>query len=485
MIILAILAILPYFQRFLPILTAQVPPTPTPIPTPSVRTSATVTVDGTQWGVSTCYIGAVEGTSRFAIEDIRDLGISTYRLYGGMPRWETQDDDGIYGFPSIDQIKADPNIINWAAWDKVMTNPPNGSDYSWDPNLPRWQGNAKTLLGQLQKDNIRTVITLRNRDDQKNPQWAPNPPQTMADWNEWWEHVFALTYWLNVRNHYQVNDFEIHNEPNIKEQGWAGSESDYFTFAQYTHDAIDYVYKTYLPGQIYHIYGPATSAVSIGNGINMPHDMLKQTPNTFNGISTHIYDKNVSPYVEKLHTWLHETGHDDYPIWLTEWGSYFKEYNSVPFSTTLLTNLIRESSPGKDYVYGSHIFSLYDYDKQFTGLIDYKGQHRPAYYAIRMGIRALQGCRPTYKSVVDRKSLHAITTVDKDHNLYLLITNEDSKNYYDVNANLSALRTSGEATMWEFGAAHMDTVAGQPTLTKGHIQFTLPSNGAVLIKIPA
>ena len=29
-------------------------------PTPSVRATATLSVDGSQWGVSTCYIGAVE-----------------------------------------------------------------------------------------------------------------------------------------------------------------------------------------------------------------------------------------------------------------------------------------------------------------------------------------------------------------------------------------------------------------------------------------
>jgi hypothetical protein len=148
----------------------------------------------------------------------------------------------------------------------------------------------------------------------------------------------------------------------------------------------------------------------------------------------------------------------------------------------LLTNLIRASSPGKDYVYGSHIFSLYDYDTTFTGLIDYQGNRRAAYYAMRMGIRALQGCRPTYQSIVNQNSLQAITTIDTDQHIYLLVTNQDSDNWYDVKTDLSALRQSAEGTMWQFDEAHMDTSVGNPQLNNGHITFTIPANGAVLLK---
>ncbi|MEG4074877.1 hypothetical protein QUA30_19640 [Microcoleus sp. Pol14C2] len=60
--------------------------------------------------VSTRYIGAVEGNINFDIKDLQDLGINTYRIYGGMSRWEAEDDDGKYGWPSLDEIKTNPNI---------------------------------------------------------------------------------------------------------------------------------------------------------------------------------------------------------------------------------------------------------------------------------------------------------------------------------------------------------------------------------------
>src|SRR5260370_28609426 len=84
LVILAILAILPYFQRWLPKSPAQTPSTPIPtIPTVRANAYATVAVAGTQWGKSTCYIGAVEGSSRFNISDLKDRGINPYHISGG------------------------------------------------------------------------------------------------------------------------------------------------------------------------------------------------------------------------------------------------------------------------------------------------------------------------------------------------------------------------------------------------------------------
>ena len=74
----------------------------------------TITVSGTPWGLSSVYTGAGEGSARFNINDIVDLGINNYRIWGGMSRWEYEDDDGVYGSPTIAEIKANPEVINWA-----------------------------------------------------------------------------------------------------------------------------------------------------------------------------------------------------------------------------------------------------------------------------------------------------------------------------------------------------------------------------------
>jgi hypothetical protein len=137
------------------------------IPTTIVQAaSATITVSGTPWGVSTCYIGATEGNVRFNVADLQDAGLNTYRIYGGMSRWERQDDDGVYGSPSIDAIKANPNLVNWTWWDNIMTTP-NGSDYHWsgEPGIT-WQGNARTIF-QYRRYHIRPA-DLGNVDNNIN-----------------------------------------------------------------------------------------------------------------------------------------------------------------------------------------------------------------------------------------------------------------------------------------------------------------------------
>jgi len=210
--------------------------------------SGTLTVSGTQLGVTSQYLGANEGSSQFNINDLVDLGINTYRLYGGMSRWEPTNDSSTYGSPSIAQIEANPAVINWAFWDNIMTNPPGGSDYSWSASTGIPPVSAATIIGDLNAHNITPIIVLRNKDNNGNPSWSPNPPVTTNDWNEWWEHVFATVYWFNVRNNFVVDNWEVHNEPNNSGQGWAGTESQYMTFIQYTADAIHWVYSHYLPG---------------------------------------------------------------------------------------------------------------------------------------------------------------------------------------------------------------------------------------------
>jgi hypothetical protein len=451
---------------------------------PAQAASASITVSGTQWGVSTCYLGATEGNVRFDAADITGAGMNTYRIYGGMSRWQAQDDDGVYGAPTIAQIKANPNVINWAWWDDVMTSPPNGSDYWWSGTPgTTWQGNARTIFAGLKAAGIRPVLTIRNVDNNDNPAWAPNPPTTQADWNEWWEHVFATAYWLNVRNDYRVDDFEVHNEPNNGGQGWAGTEAQYFELVQQTRDAIAYVYATYLPGRTFHIYAPVTSG-----GSSWPNDALQQIPQHFDSVDIHNYNSDITGYTQQVHGWMNATGHADYPLWLSEWATYRGGYDNPGTGVkTVINNLIRGSRPGNDHIDGSHLFTFYDWDgfhggfQNFEGLVDSTCAKRATFYAFRLASRGLLGCKPTYQSTASNSNLLAITTRDASGKVYLLVTNSASHTSYTVDANLSALLTSGSGTLYQFDATHLDVVNGNPILSNGHVTFTIPGTAAILI----
>jgi len=451
--------------------------------------NATITVSGTQWGVSTCYLGATEGNVRFNVADLQDIGYNTYRVYGGMSRWEAQDDDGVYGSPTIAQIKADPNAINWAWWDNIMTNPPDNSDYWWSGTPgTTWQGNARTLLQGLKDANIRAVLTIRNVDNNDNPAWAQalNPPNSTEDWNEWWEHVFATVYWLNVRNDYRVDDFEVHNEPNNGGQGFAGTITDYYALVQYTYDAVKYVYDTYLPGRTFHVYAPVTTG-----GSSWPRDVMINAGDYFDSVDIHNYNSDITSYTQQVHGWMNQYNKANAPLWLSEWATYRGGYNGASLAIkTVVNNMIRGSRPGNDYIYGSHLFTFYDWDgfsggfQNFEGLVDINGNRRLTFYAVRMANRALVGCRPTYQSTASNNYLMSITTQDAQGNLYLLVTNTSAKTTYTVDANLSALRQSSTGTMWQFDATHQDVVVGNPVLSNGHVTFTIPGTSAVLLKFP-
>ncbi|MEG3840903.1 hypothetical protein [Microcoleus sp. herbarium14] len=444
------------------------------------QNAAAIKISGTAGAVSTRYIGAVEGNINFDLKDLQDLGINTYRIYGGMSRWEREDDDGKYGWPSIDEIKINPNLINWAYWDKIMTDPPQGSDYSWsgEPGTV-WKGNARTIFNTLKQANIRPVVTIRNVDDTWNPSWALqlNPPRAKEDWNEWWEHVFATVYWLNVRNDYGVDDWEIHNEPDNRAQGWGGTRADYFELVKVAKDAIDFVYKTYLPSRAYRIHGPKT----VG-GSNWPEAALSEIPNYFDTVNVHNYDADISNYTRRVRGWMNATAAAKSPLWVGEWGSYEISYNDFSLALSLIKNLIRGSGPD-NYIYGSHIFCLYDWGKPelAEGLIGKGGKRRAGYYALRMGIRALQGGRPSFFPIANNPDLMAVATLDASNNVYLLAVNDRAKSY-TVSADISALITAGKGTVREFSLRAMDEVVGSLSLKAGNATFSVAGNSAILIK---
>jgi hypothetical protein len=433
-------------------------------------------------GRSTQYIGAVEGNIAFNPDDLDDLGINTYRIYGGMSRWEPEDDDGVYGWPAIADIKLNPNLINWTFWDQAMTRPRYGSDYSWSGKSGEvWSGSAVTLLSTLKAKAIRPVLTLRNVDNSQNPPWAQqlNPPNSEADWNEWWAHVFATVYWLNVRNNYHVDEFEIHNEPDNRDQGWRGSVEDYYELVRVSKDAIDHVYRTYLPDRQYFIHAP----VSLG-GSQWPLKVLRNIPDLFDSLNIHDYDADISVYAKRVRDWANHHGHSQSPLWVGEWGSYTNDYDNYPFALNLIQNMMRASQPSPSYVFGSHIFSLYDWGVRgkHEGLIGLNGKRRLSYYAFRLGTRALQGG----KAVLEIQPMHGqpmtMATQNDDGHLFVLLVNSDQTERA-VTVNVSAHLKTAQGQRWEFSRDRFDESLGSVIAQNGIVEIVTPPESATLLEL--
>ena len=462
-------------------------------PKPPVTAEATIIVSPQQWGVSTRYIGGTEGSARFDIADLVDCGINTLRIYCDMSRFEPVDDDGAYGSPSIAEIKADPNIIPWQRWDEVMNSP-------YSPFVKRTpEVTWRTVFADLSKAGICTVISLRNRDTNLNPSWMAAVPKTEQDWNEWWEYVFAIAYWLNVRNDYRVDDYEVLNEPdNAPQQGWLGTRKEYCEMVKRTKDALDYLYRTYLPGRTYHVHAPVTA------GPNWVRGVLDDAGGSFDSLNVHWYawwDKGE--FVRKMHALLAESGHPDYPIWLSEWGTYDVSYNEWYMGLAMVENLIRFSQPGDDHVYGSHLFSFYDWVYEGNagwGIIKGDGTRHATYYALRLANRALNGAKPTFQATcragvptpansAEDGGLRAIATKNPDGKLNLLVLNWSENVTYNTRADLPEVCRAGvptpaekwAGTIRQFNAQVRDEVVGQTAVEDGISRFAVPPQSVVLV----
>jgi hypothetical protein len=260
--------------------------------------------------------------------------------------------------------------------------------------------------------------------------------------------------------------------------GWGGTRADYFELVKVAKDAIDFVYKTYLPSRTYRIHGPKT----VG-GSNWPASALREIPNYFDTVNVHNYDADISNYTRKVRGWMNGTVRANSQLWVGEWGTYEISYNDLSLALNLIKNLIRGSQPGDNYIYGSHIFCLYDWGKPpaVEGLLGQSGKRRAGYYALRMGIRALQGGKTTFFPITNSSDLMAVATLDTSNNVYLLVVNERAKSYR-VNADISALLKAGNGTVREFSSQKMDEVAGSLTLKGGNASFAVPANSAILIK---
>src|SRR5258708_20853987 len=165
-----------------------------------------------------------------------------------------------------------------------------------------------------------------------------------------------------------------------------------------------------------------------------------------------------------------EEGFANARLWLSEWATYRGGYQNASKGVGLvITNLIRMSSPST-YVYGSHIFTLYDWDgfsggfQNFQGLINGAGTRLSSYYALRIATRALNGCKPTYQSHSTQSNLTAITPKNAAGPYSLLIATNAANTSYTTTVNLSALKSTGTGTEWQYNATHNDGVVGTPSL---------------------
>ena len=450
---------------------------------PAAAASYTITVTGTTSILTEKSIGAVEGCDRFNAADLADGGFKNYRIYAGTSRLETSDDDGVYGSPTIAQIKANPNLIPWTTWDNAF----NRTDgYFWSGTCTG-AGGAQVSLAQmltdLKNNGIAPVVTVRNVDNNNTPVWAQamNPPNTPEDNNEWWEHVFATVYWVNVRNNLMVDDWQVHNEPDNAGQGWAGTQADYIAFTQTTADAINYVYATYLANRPHRIYAPVSTHAN-----DWITASLQSNDSIVDVVDWHRYGPPASEAV-MINGWVSQYNTDGNleDLMISEWGSYRGKYGfgDAMNYAGYLRDHSTQTTPSQ-YVARSEVFPFYDWTTSMTGLVAHDGTRRDAFWAFRLMNRGLNGGKQGYAithNIPSNVTVYAIAAKDQGTGtMYVEVFNRSAQTH-TITLDLSAHATTGTVTYREYSTNVKDAVTGTGTLVAGKVTFNIAKDTIIQV----
>jgi hypothetical protein len=441
----------------------------------------TVTVTATTDGTTEQTIGANEGCVRFNVGDLVDAGFTNYRVYAGMSRVEPQDDDGVFGSPSIAQIQSGgPGTIDWSQWNTEFTRP-DGYFWSSCSPVPGAQISLKDMLTALKANGIRPIVVLRPVDNNGGPAWASqlNPPTTASAQNEWWEFVYGWVYYADVTLGLGVDDWEVHNEPDNSGQGWGGTEQDYLDFTRLTADAIHYVYAHYLPGRTPKVYAPVSTHAN-----NWISDSLAANDDVIDVVDWHRYGPPLAE-AQMIQGWIDQYNSDGVhePLMLSEWGSYRGAYglsDGLNYASYLLDH---DVDGGR--VNESSVFPMYDWTSRMTGLVHGDGSRATAYYAFRLMNRGINGSKTQYvvtTTIPGNVSARAFAAKDSGGTVWSEVLNQGAQTL-TFTLDLGAVgKTSGTVTFHEYSSSHLDTVTGTGTLSGGKVTFSVPAHSIVQVQ---
>lgn len=448
-----------------------------------LQPAGTITVSDTVLGQTTTYIGATEA-GVFFIDDLTDLGINTYRLWTKMDELEWWDDDDAdqgyncnkIGSPTIAQIKADQasgfvNTIPWAWWDEQFT----GTYYTWSGN------SREDVISQCTSNGITPVLVLRNIDDAGGPSncggaWAPDSPITQSDLNEWWEHAFAIAYWLNVKHSYAVTHFEVLNEPDLSSQGWHGTRAEYVQLVATAYDAVKFANDIAGIDTVLHVpvvanYGSTYIAYSLTNA-----------DDEIDVVDYHNYDNDPTTSISAVKSTIANNNPDNTiePIWLSEWGTYTSTYDTLSRAVLTAQQLLTFSA---EAVEGVTIFGMYDWGSPpssgFYGLLSTTRQKTETYYAYRLMTRGLRGGKDRLDFTASGVGGDTMVTA-AGNKLYIVVVNGGAS----IQADISALGvTAGSVSVYEYSSTNKDVIVATPTMTNGQFTFTAPGSGIALAEV--
>lgn len=428
--------------------------------------TVSITVQSTVIDQTPAYYGAVEG-GHWNVADLVDCGMNSIRLYCDMSRIEPTDDDGVYGSPSIAEIKADPSIIPWSVWDERLN----------DATLWGTGVSLAQILADCAANGIQPLLCLRTSDTNMEPAWTPQPPFDAADTNEVWEYAFALAYWINVTQGYGFFEWQSFNEPDRAGQGWTGTTEEYAELVQIWFDAINYANSMAGVPTWNHVgnspgWGPLDAALTYADPESQVADYHYYRHRQFAN-AENADQRDIIYGTDAVHE----------PLWNSEWGTYQTSYDGA-MGMTVADDLYEFSffntgNKYNGYVRGTSIFVMWDWGG-FDGLVNADGSKNASYWSHRLMNRCLQGGKDILQ--VDGAGNALLLATRDATNVYVVVLNNSST----FNVNLSPLGiTNTTATVYNYlDPTHYDVVVDNPEVVDGQVSFDGVSKGVALLVVP-
>lgn len=443
--------------------------------------TVTATVLNTVSGYSPLYIGANEGGA-FSTNHLADSGINLYRIWTTMGELEYYDDDWVadgypgwptypaasyYGQPTPDEVRTNAAAIHWTVWDDAFTRS------RWTTGVP-----FKNILDGCKSLNVKPLLVLRTLGPNETwITWIPGAPNGTNFWNEWWTYCFAVAYWCNVSNDYGITHFQVHNEPDLSAQGWTGTQAEYIQLVNTAHDALTCANS--LAGLPVVLHAPVTASYNSTYLTNV----LSVTDTNVDAVDYHVYDKYapVAASLQSVKQAVSDSNPDSTlePVWISEWGSLDKNYNTLSRGLKTAENLFDMAQNG---VEGAAIFMMYDWGGNQTGLISTNlSTVYDSYYAFRLMTRALIPGREILQTALSDTNRKFMATRGADGVFVIALTNGA-----DLCVDVSGIGYGrAHAVLREYSPGAKDTVTSTSRLEGGVFHFNCSSQALVSAFIDA
>ncbi|MCP4249151.1 MAG: hypothetical protein GY778_19070, partial [bacterium] len=317
----------------------------------------------------------------------------------------------------------------------------------------------------------------------------------------WWEHCFAVAYWLNVRNGYGVTHFEVLNEPDFNCQGWCNNSCSGFSadfcgteaeYVQLVLDAFDAVsYANGLVALDAYVHAPVVA----GYASSYVASALAGADAAIQVVDYHTYDADPRSTITAIRGTVSSQNPDGIvePLWISEWGALWTSYDTMARAMLTANQLLTFCEEG---VQGVTIFNMYDWSTaagQDFGLVDLQDDggggaaraYTETYFAYRLMIRGLSGGKQILQTgvatgVVKGPGPRVMATRDDDF-VALSVVDGNGSVLVDV-ASVTAF--SGVAAVYEYSATNKDVVVSSPVVTDGKLTFAAPATGLSLVRVP-